>query len=96
LIFTPRIGERVESQFLLGEYELAAFAAMREVEIRMRELVGETESLLGVKLMNAAFGRGGALRNANLDAGEQEGRTRSSVVPLRFQEPVQPPLGQFR
>jgi len=28
----------VRSQFLLGEYELAAFAAMRGVEIRVREL----------------------------------------------------------
>ena len=32
--------DHVKSQFLLGEYELAAFAAMREVEIRVRELSG--------------------------------------------------------
>jgi hypothetical protein len=28
----------VRRQFLMGEYDLAAFAAMREVEIRVREL----------------------------------------------------------
>ncbi len=32
--------EHVKSQFLIGEYELSAFAAMREVEIRVRELSG--------------------------------------------------------
>ncbi|HET9248918.1 MAG TPA: hypothetical protein VFP13_03100, partial [Actinomycetota bacterium] len=28
----PRLGNRIHRQFLLGEYELAAFAAMKEVE----------------------------------------------------------------
>jgi uncharacterized protein (TIGR02391 family) len=50
-----RIAERVEQQFLLGEYELAVFAAMREVEIRVRELAGAPASLLGVPLMQQAF-----------------------------------------
>jgi hypothetical protein len=36
----PSIAGRIGSQFLLGEYELAAFAAMRQVEIRVRELAG--------------------------------------------------------
>jgi hypothetical protein len=34
----PLIARRIRRQFLLGEYELAALAAMREVEIRVREL----------------------------------------------------------
>jgi hypothetical protein len=34
----PRIAQKVRSQFLLGEYELAALAAFREVEIRVRAL----------------------------------------------------------
>jgi hypothetical protein len=58
--------ERVKSQFLLGEYELGAFAAMREVEIRVRELSGADSSLLGVKLMRKSFGDGGELADSDL------------------------------
>lgn len=65
--------ERVRSQFLLGEYELAAFAAMREVEIRVRELSGFDVSLIGVKLMRRAFGDKGPLADPRLDEGERVG-----------------------
>ncbi|MBW4530838.1 MAG: TIGR02391 family protein [Aphanothece saxicola GSE-SYN-MK-01-06B] len=68
----PRL-ERVKSQFLLGEYELGAFAAMREVEIRVRELSGAGSSLVGVKLMREAFREGGKLANPDLDPGERVG-----------------------
>lgn len=51
----PLVEVRVRQQFLLGEYELAAFAALRQVEIRVRELAGAPESTIGVKLMQAAF-----------------------------------------
>ncbi|WP_433221330.1 TIGR02391 family protein [Dactylosporangium sp. CS-047395] len=54
----PRIGERVRAQFLLGEYELAAFAASREVEIRVRELAAAGDSDIGVKLTRQAFAGG--------------------------------------
>ena len=65
--------KHVKSQFLLGEFELAAFAAMREVEIRVRELSGAESSLLGVKLMRSSFGEGGKLADPDLDAGERVG-----------------------
>jgi uncharacterized protein (TIGR02391 family) len=65
---------RVRTQFLVGEYELAAFAAMREVEIRVRELAKTEKSLIGVKLMRGAFKPdGGPLADPNLDQGEQVG-----------------------
>jgi uncharacterized protein (TIGR02391 family) len=65
---------RVRTQFLMGEYELAAFAAMREVEIRVRELVKAENSVIGVKLMRAAFKpESGQLADPELDAGEQVG-----------------------
>jgi hypothetical protein len=51
----PRIARRVRRQFLLGEYELAALAAMREVEIRVRKLSKAEEGDIGVNLMKAAF-----------------------------------------
>jgi uncharacterized protein (TIGR02391 family) len=50
-----RLEHRIRRQFLLREYELAAFAAMREVEIRVRELGGYAESIVGVDLMRMAF-----------------------------------------
>ena len=65
--------ESVKSQFLIGEYEIAAFAAMREVEIRVRELSGADSSLLGVKLMRESFRDGGRLADPNLDPGERVG-----------------------
>ncbi|MDF1596181.1 MAG: TIGR02391 family protein [Acidimicrobiia bacterium] len=65
---------KVRSQFLLGEYELAAFAAMREVEIRVRELADADSALIGVKLMREAFKNdGGPLSDPNLDPGERVG-----------------------
>jgi uncharacterized protein (TIGR02391 family) len=68
----PLIATAVRRQFILGEYGLAAFAAMRAVEIRVRELAKATESDVGVKLMQKALGAGGALRDESLDPGEQE------------------------
>lgn len=65
--------ERVKTQFLIGEYELAAFAAMREVEIRVRELSGEDQSLIGVRLMKRVFGENGSLADPDLDPGERVG-----------------------
>jgi uncharacterized protein (TIGR02391 family) len=65
---------KVRAQFLMGEYELATFAALREVEIRVRELAKAENSLIGVKLMRWAFKpEGGPLANADLDPGEQVG-----------------------
>lgn len=68
----PRL-ERVRSQFLLAEYELAAFASMREVEIRVRQLAGAEGSLVGVKLMQDSFREGGSLADSSLDPGERVG-----------------------
>jgi hypothetical protein len=49
------LADRVRPQFLLGDYELAAFAAMKEVEVRVRDEAGLPNSLIGVKLMQEAF-----------------------------------------
>lgn len=68
----PLIGRKVRAQFLMGEYELAAFAAMREVEIRVRDLAGATSSEFGVALMRKAFGSTGPLMDPVLDRGESE------------------------
>lgn len=65
--------EQVKSQFLLGQLEPAAFAAMREVEIRVRELSGADSPLIGVKLMRSSFGEEGKLADPKLDPGERVG-----------------------
>lgn len=72
----PRLAQRIEQQFLLGEFELAVFAALREVEIRVRDMVGASNSLIGVKLMQHAFApvtstSPGMLSDPTADAGEQ-------------------------
>ncbi|MCW0215812.1 MAG: TIGR02391 family protein [Pseudonocardia sp.] len=67
------IAERVRSQFLLGEYELAALAAMRQVEIRVRELSGAGAGDIGVALMRQAFKvDGGLLADPRVERGERE------------------------
>jgi uncharacterized protein (TIGR02391 family) len=50
------------------------FAALREVEIRVRELANAPKSLLGVKLMQQAFSVNGSgpLLDTAADPGEQE------------------------
>jgi uncharacterized protein (TIGR02391 family) len=70
----PTIEIEARSQFLMGRYDLAAFAAMKAVEVRVRELIEASDSLLGVKLMRSAFADGGRLRDPDLDPGEQVAR----------------------
>jgi len=68
----PRLAQRIQQQFLLGEFELAVFAAMKEVEVRVRELANESQSLLGVKLMQQAFSaEKGVLTDPEADPGER-------------------------
>jgi uncharacterized protein (TIGR02391 family) len=68
----PRIEEAVGSEWLLGRFEMAAFAAMRAVEIRVREASGGGVSDLGVNLMKRAFGNDGPLTDSSADPGEQQ------------------------
>jgi uncharacterized protein (TIGR02391 family) len=70
----PELGDKVRPQFLMGEYELAAFAAMRAVEIRVREMAQADASAIGVPLMRNAFGAAGPLADSGLERGEQVAR----------------------
>jgi uncharacterized protein (TIGR02391 family) len=64
----------VRRQFLLGEFELATFAALRAVEIRVRQLGAFPNDQIGVSLMAAAFNPKdpGPLVDPNAERGEQE------------------------
>jgi uncharacterized protein (TIGR02391 family) len=70
----PSIATTVRTQFLMGEFELAAFAAMRQVEIRVRHLGKYGDEQIGVGLMAAAFSpKGpGPLADPAAELGEQE------------------------
>lgn len=70
----PALETRIRRQYLMGEFELSAFAAMKAVEVRVRQMAGVAESLIGIKLMRHSFGDGGRLRDLSLDPGEQVAR----------------------
>jgi len=54
-----RLGARVRQLFNAGDFEMAAVRAMREVDMRVRELAGLPTSLVGVDLMKQTFRVGG-------------------------------------
>lgn len=63
---------KVRLTFASGDYETAAFTAMKEVEVAVRKAGGFDNSVLGVPLMRQAFGRdGGALSDQAAEPGER-------------------------
>lgn len=54
-------------------FETAVFNAFKRVEVAVRSACGFGDEMIGVKLMNRAFGEGGILRDPDADSGEQEG-----------------------
>jgi uncharacterized protein (TIGR02391 family) len=69
----PAIERRARRQFLLGEFEQAVFVSMKAVEVRVRQLGAFPDDLVGVDLMNRAFGPTGPLTDSSAVKGEQEG-----------------------
>jgi uncharacterized protein (TIGR02391 family) len=69
----PLVERTARRQFLLGEYEQAVFVAMKAVEIRVRDLGDFADDLVGVDLMNQAFGPSGPLTDPDAVKGEREG-----------------------
>ena len=69
----PQIEREARPQFLIGKYELGVFAAMKAVEVRVRQLGGFPDQVIGVDLMNQAFGPAGRLTDSTVAKGEQEG-----------------------
>jgi uncharacterized protein (TIGR02391 family) len=70
----PILEPLVRPQFLMGEYEMAAFAGMKAVEVRVRTMSGLDDSMIGVRLMQTAFGTGGPLEDQSIESGEREAR----------------------
>jgi len=55
LELSPALQRVVRPLYLKGEFEIAVFAAFKEVEVRVRDLAGLPHSDFGVKLMHKAF-----------------------------------------
>lgn len=58
--------------FEKGQYDTAVFAALKEVEIAVRNKAKLPDSLVGVNLMRAAFKEGGPLADASEEKGEAD------------------------
>ena len=69
----PRIESEARPQFLIGKYELGVFASMKAVEIRVRQIGKFGNEVVGVDLMNKAFGPTGPLTDTSVVKGEQDG-----------------------
>lgn len=62
-----------KSNFALGDYETASFAAMKAVEVEVRRVAGLPNELVGVALMRKAFSpKDGTLRDPGAEGGEQQ------------------------
>lgn len=67
----PMLEEKVRPLFHLGDYETAAFAALKAVEVEVRRLAGFDDSTIGVSLMRGAFKPEGPLADEAADPGER-------------------------
>lgn len=72
----PRISDKTWSAFMRGEFDVAAFQAMKAVEVAVREASGLSNDLLGVRLMRKAFDpKDGPLTDLQAEEGEKEARS---------------------
>lgn len=61
--------------FMRGGFDVAAFQAMKAVDVAVRDATGLPDSLLGTKLMHAAFAPdNGPLTDMGAESGEWLGR----------------------
>ena len=71
----PRIADKVWMAYMRGEFDVAAFQAMKAVEVAVREASGLPDNLIGTKLMQAAFApENGPLTDMSAESGERTGR----------------------
>jgi uncharacterized protein (TIGR02391 family) len=74
-ILHPKIADTVWGAFMRGEFDGAAFHAMKGVEVLVRTAAGLGADLIGVKLVRKAFApEDGPLTDMTAEAGERQGR----------------------
>jgi uncharacterized protein (TIGR02391 family) len=72
----PRIAGDVWMDFMRGKFDVAAFQAMKAVEVAVREASGLPSDLHGVRLMREAFKpRSGPLADQAAEEGEQDAQS---------------------
>ena len=69
----PLIEAEARPQFLINQPDQGVFASMKAIEVRVRTLAGLGEHIIGVDLMNKAFGPNGPLTDTAAPKGEQDG-----------------------
>jgi uncharacterized protein (TIGR02391 family) len=69
----PLIEAEARPQFLIRKPEQGVFASMKAIEVRVRKLAGLGDEVIGIDLMNKAFGPGGPLIDTSAGKGEQDG-----------------------
>lgn len=69
----PLIEVASRPQFLISKPDQGVFASMKAIEVRVRKVAGLGDELVGVDLMNRAFGPGGPLTDKSAPKREQEG-----------------------
>jgi uncharacterized protein (TIGR02391 family) len=71
----PKIADKVWMAFMRGEFDVAAFHAMKTVEVSVRDAAELGNDLVGVSLMRKAFSRDkGPLTDASAEPGERVAR----------------------
>jgi uncharacterized protein (TIGR02391 family) len=74
-LLNERIADAVWGSFLRAQFDVAAFQAMKAVEVAVRTVAGLGTDLIGVKLMRTAFGpENGPLTDMSAEPGERQGR----------------------
>ena len=68
---SPQLLPSAKPTFVRGDYETAAFAAMKAVEVEVRRLSGLSTEFIGTKLMQEAFKTEGPLADASAEGGER-------------------------
>jgi uncharacterized protein (TIGR02391 family) len=72
----PRISEKVWMSFMRGDFDTAAFQAMKAVEVAVRQAAGLSKSDIGTTLMRKAFEvANGPLTDPSAEPAERQARS---------------------
>ena len=66
----PEIEQAARAHYFRGEFDMAVFGAMRQVEIAVREAAGLPGDKIGLNLIKEAFGEGKPLWDPEMHGGE--------------------------